>query len=37
MLAVGDLEEARAASRELDQTASAFNIEVLAAISSQAY
>jgi DNA-binding CsgD family transcriptional regulator len=37
MLAVGDLEEARAASRELDETASAFNIEVLAAITAQAY
>jgi DNA-binding CsgD family transcriptional regulator len=37
MLAVGDLEEARAASRELDETASTFNIEVLTAITSQAY
>ena len=37
MLAVGDLEEAREASRELDQTASAFNIEVLTAITSQAH
>jgi DNA-binding CsgD family transcriptional regulator len=36
MLAVGDLEEARGASRELDETASAFNIEALAAIASQA-
>jgi len=37
MLAVGELEQARAASRELDETASAFNIEVLAAITSQVY
>ena len=37
MLAVGDLGEARAASRELDETASAFNIEVLAAITSQVH
>jgi DNA-binding CsgD family transcriptional regulator len=36
MLAVGDLEEARAASRELDQTAATFNIQGLAAITSQA-
>jgi DNA-binding CsgD family transcriptional regulator len=37
MLAVGDLEEARAASRELDETASKFNVEVLAAITSQVH
>jgi tetratricopeptide (TPR) repeat protein len=37
MLAVGDLDEARAASRELDETASALNIEVLAAITAQVY
>jgi DNA-binding CsgD family transcriptional regulator len=37
MLAVGDLDEARAASRELDETASAYNIEVLAAITSQVH
>ena len=36
MLAVGDLEEARAASRELDETASSFNTEVLAAIAGHA-
>jgi DNA-binding CsgD family transcriptional regulator len=33
MLAVGDLEEARGASRELDKTAASFDTEVLAAIA----
>ena len=36
MLAVGDLEEARAASLELDETASSLNTEVLAAIAAHA-
>jgi len=36
MLAVGDLEEARAASMELDETASTFNTEVLTAIAGHA-
>jgi DNA-binding CsgD family transcriptional regulator len=36
MLAVGDLEEARAASLELDETASSFNTEVLTAIAAHA-
>jgi DNA-binding CsgD family transcriptional regulator len=36
MLAVGDLEEARAASEELDETASSFNTDVLAAIAGHA-
>ena len=36
MLAVGDLEEARAASLELDETASSFNTEVLVAIAGHA-
>src|SRR5581483_5396428 len=36
MLAVGDLDEARAASRELDDTAGTFNTEVLAAIAAHA-
>ena len=36
MLAVDDLEEARAASRELDEIASTFNTEVLAAIAGHA-
>ena len=36
MLAAGDLEEARAASLELDETASSFNTEVLAAIAAHA-
>jgi DNA-binding CsgD family transcriptional regulator len=37
MLAVGDLEEARAGSRELEETASSFNTEVLAAIAAHAW
>jgi DNA-binding NarL/FixJ family response regulator len=36
MLAAGDLEEARTASLELDETASSFNTEVLAAIAAHA-
>ena len=36
MLAVGDVAEARAASLELDETASAFNNEVLVAIAAHA-
>ena len=36
MLAVGDLEEARAASLELDETASSLNTDVLAAIAAHA-
>jgi DNA-binding CsgD family transcriptional regulator/tetratricopeptide (TPR) repeat protein len=36
MLQVGDLDEARVASRELQETASAYNTEVLAAIAGHA-
>ena len=36
MLAVGDLEEARAASQELEATASSFNTDVLTAIAGHA-
>jgi len=36
MLAVGDIEEAGAASRELEETASSLNTEVLAAIAAHA-
>jgi len=36
MLAVGELDEARAASRELQETASHLNTEVLAAIAGHA-
>jgi DNA-binding CsgD family transcriptional regulator len=36
MLAVGDLDEARAASRELEETASSLNTEVLSAIAAHA-
>jgi DNA-binding CsgD family transcriptional regulator len=36
MLVVGDLDAARAASRELDETAAAFDVDVLAAIAAHA-
>ena len=37
MLAVGDLEEARSASRELDQAAASFNVAVLTAMAWQTW